>query len=163
MLEINGTILAVIINFLILVWVLKAFLYKPVETIIRQRKEQIESDISSAKKKLDDAGEIVMQYETKLKNSQSEAGEIIKKASDFAVKIKNDAFEASKIDAELLMKRAEQEAQALKEEAIRSAKGELAALVTLAAEKLLKKNIDQKDQEASIEEAINIIEKANLN
>ena len=163
MLEINGTILAVIINFLILVWILKAFLYKPVETIIRQRKEQIESDLSLAKKKLDEAGEMIMQYETKLKDSQGEAGEIIKKASEFAVKIKNEAFEASKIDAALLIKRASDEARVLKEEAIREAKGDLASLVTLAAEKLIKKTVDQKDQEASIEEAINIIEKANLN
>ena len=163
MLEINGTILAVIINFVILVWVLKAILYKPVEAVIRQRKEQIESDTASAKEKLKDAEEIKKNYEAKIKESQNEAGEIIKKASDFAVKIKNDAFEASKIDAGLLMKRADAEAQALKDEAIRSAKGDLATLVTLAAEKLIKKKIDQHDQEASIEEAINIIEKANLN
>ena len=163
MLEINGTILAVIINFLILVWILKAFLYKPVETIIRQRKEQIESDISSAKKKLSEAEETKDKYEAKIRDSGDEAGEIIKKASDYAVKIKNDAFEASKIDAELLMKRAALDAQLLKDEAVKSAKADMAYLVTLAAEKLIKKNLDQKDQEASIEEAVSIIEKANLN
>ena len=163
MLEINGTILAVIINFMILVWVLKAFLYKPVETIIRQRKELIESDIEGAKKKLEEAQETRDSYETKMKESKAEAGEIIKKASDFAAKMKNDAFEASKIDAEILLKRADADAQTLKDEAIKSAKADLAYLVTLAAEKLIKKTLDQKDQEASIEEAINIIEKANLN
>ncbi|MEK7376580.1 MAG: F0F1 ATP synthase subunit B [Candidatus Margulisiibacteriota bacterium] len=163
MLETNGTILAVIINFLILVWVLKAFLYKPVEDIIRQRKGQIESDMRGAKKELDEARQTKALYETKMKDSRAEAGEIIKNASEFAAKIKNDAFEASKTDAEVLLKRAASDAQGIKDEAIKSAKADLAQLVTLAAEKLIKKTIDQKDREASIEEAINIIEKASLN
>lgn len=163
MLEINGTILAVILNFLLLVWVLKAFLFKPLENMVRQRKEKIESQIKEAQGRLLEAGELKTSYEGRLKNAEEESGQIVKKASEFAAKIKTDAFEAAKLDAAQLIRRAKAEAQAEKDQAIRQAKGQLAQLIVLASEKLLKRSISEKDRDDSISEAIERLEKAELN
>ena len=163
MLEINGTILAVILNFLLLVWVLKAFLFKPLENMVRQRKEKIESQIKEAQGRLLEAGELKTSYEGRLKNAEEESGQIVKKASEFAAKIKTDAFEAAKLDAAQLIRRAKAEAQAEKDQAIRQAKGQLAQLIVLASEKLLKRSISEKDRDDSINEAIERLEKAELN
>ena len=163
MLEINGTILAVIVNFLLLVWILKAFLFKPLENMVRQRKEKIASQIKEAEGRLLEAGDLKTSYENRLSAAEEEAGRIIKKASEFAVKIKTDAFEAAKLDAAQLIKRAEAQAQDEKDQAIRQAKGQLAQLIVLASEKLLKRSISEKDRDDSINEAIERIEKAELN
>ena len=163
MLEINGTILAVILNFLLLVWVLKAFLFKPLENMVRQRKEKIASQIKEAQDRLLEAGELKTSYEGRLKNAEEESGQIVKKASEFAAKIKTDAFEGAKLDAAQLIRRAKAEAQAEKDQAIRQAKGQLAQLIVLASEKLLKRSISEKDRDDSISEAIERLEKAELN
>ncbi len=163
MLEINGTILAVIVNFLLLVWILKAFLFKPLENMVRQRRDRIASQIKEAEDRLLEAGDLKTSYENRLRGAGEEAGRIIKKAAEFAVKIKTDAFEAAKLDAAQLIKRAEAQAQEEKDQAIRQAKGQLAELIVLASEKLLKRSISEKDRDDSINEAIERIEKAELN
>ena len=46
MIELNGTIIAVILNFIILVWILQHFLYKPISDILRERREYVEKPIA---------------------------------------------------------------------------------------------------------------------
>ncbi len=51
MISIDGSVIIQIANFLILIWILNLILYKPIRSIIIQRKEKIsglESDIDSA-------------------------------------------------------------------------------------------------------------------
>ncbi len=163
MLEINGTILAVIVNFLLLVWILKAFLFKPLENMVRQRRDKIASQIKEAEGRLLEAGDLKTSYEGRLRGADEEAGLIIKKASEFAAKIKTDAFEAAKLDAAQLIRRAKAEAQAEKDQAIRQVKGQMAQLIVLASEKLIKRSISEKDHDDSINEAIERLGKADLN
>ena len=47
MVEINGTILIQIVNFLILIFVLNIVLYKPIRSILKQRKEKMQGLESS--------------------------------------------------------------------------------------------------------------------
>ena len=54
MISIDGSVIIQIANFLILIWILNLILYKPIRSIIIQRKEKIsglESDIDSAETK----------------------------------------------------------------------------------------------------------------
>ncbi len=48
MVEINGTILIQIVNFLVLIYVLNIVLYKPIRSILRQRKERMQGLENSA-------------------------------------------------------------------------------------------------------------------
>jgi F-type H+-transporting ATPase subunit b len=48
MVEINGTILIQIVNFLVLIFVLNIVLYKPIRSILRQRKERMQGLENSA-------------------------------------------------------------------------------------------------------------------
>lgn len=59
------TVFAQIINFLVLVFLLKIFLYRPIFEAINKRKEEIESSIESAKEKENEAQRVLEEYEKK--------------------------------------------------------------------------------------------------
>ena len=55
-----------IINFLVLIWILKHFLYKPVMDVIVRRRAAIEKDLTGAKAQHQDADVLREQYENRL-------------------------------------------------------------------------------------------------
>ena len=61
-----STFLLEIINFLVLVWILKRFLYKPVLDVIERRKAGIAKTLSDAQSMRDEAEALKRQYEEKL-------------------------------------------------------------------------------------------------
>ena len=67
-----STFVLEIINFLVLVWILKRFLYKPVLDVIARRRSGIEKTLDEAKKLREEAENLQKQYEGRLANWQQE-------------------------------------------------------------------------------------------
>lgn len=61
-----------IINFLVLVWLLKRFLYKPVMNVIAQRQARVEGQLNEAKSLKQQAEQLKQQYETRLETWEKE-------------------------------------------------------------------------------------------
>jgi F-type H+-transporting ATPase subunit b len=61
-----------IVNFLVLVWILKRFLYKPVLQAIAQRKASIDKTLSDAKARQADAQALEQQYKNRLGDWEQE-------------------------------------------------------------------------------------------
>ncbi len=67
--ELNWTTFVLeIINFLVLVWILKRFLYRPVLAAIRQRQEKIEQKLDEASKLKVEGTDLQQQYEGRLQD-----------------------------------------------------------------------------------------------
>ena len=60
------TFLLEVINFLILVWLLKRFLYQPVLEVIGKRRQRIQAELQQAATTQDQANQLREQYETRL-------------------------------------------------------------------------------------------------
>ena len=61
-----STFLLEIINFLVLVWILKRFLYKPVLDVIAQRRTGIENQLAEARNLHEEADTLKIEYENRL-------------------------------------------------------------------------------------------------
>ncbi len=71
--ELNwSTFLLEIINFLVLVWILKRFLYKPVLDVIARRRAGIEQSLADANALHEDAENLKQQYEERLSHWERE-------------------------------------------------------------------------------------------
>ena len=71
--EINwSTFLLESINFLVLVWILKHFLYKPVQEVIERRKAAIEKDLADADKLSSEGERLKDKYEHRLSDWERE-------------------------------------------------------------------------------------------
>jgi len=68
-LELNwSTFILEIINFLVLVWILKRFLYRPVLSALEKRRNQIEQDLNEATLQHTQATELEQQYKKRLED-----------------------------------------------------------------------------------------------
>ena len=61
-----STFLLEIVNFLVLVWILKRFLYKPVLKVIEQRRGNIENQLAESRHLNAEAGRLKAEYENRL-------------------------------------------------------------------------------------------------
>lgn len=94
---------AQIINFLILFFVFKKFLYKPILKVLKNRAHAITKgleDAENAKKALEDAG---IQKEKIIAKAALEAEKIIKETRTNAQSIREEIFNKSKVEAEKII------------------------------------------------------------
>lgn len=75
------TVAAQIINFLILMWLLKHFLYQPILNVIDAREKRISDQLASAAKTQSTAIEQRLEFENKNKNFDQQHKELLEKAA----------------------------------------------------------------------------------
>lgn len=74
--ELNWTTVVLeIVNFLVLVWILKHFLYRPVLRVVEQRRAAIEATVSEARQREQAAEELRTQFEKRLADWQQDKQE----------------------------------------------------------------------------------------
>ena len=80
MIEINGTLIAQILNFLILAGLLRAVAYKPVVNVLKARQAQIQESIDKAEADAAEADKLLADYKAKLAAANAKAEAIIENA-----------------------------------------------------------------------------------
>ena len=91
MVNINATLIAQVINFLFLVFVLAKFAYKPLAKMMEERKNKIASDLEAAEKARTDAEAIQKECAEKLAAARQEAAAIIAEATKDAEALREKA------------------------------------------------------------------------
>lgn len=75
-----------IINFLVLIWLVRHFFYKPVFNVITRRKESIDKQLNEAESKLKEAKELQVEYEMRLETWGREKDQL---RSEFSLEMQN--------------------------------------------------------------------------
>lgn len=143
-------LLAQVVNFLILLFILKKLLYGPVVNILTERKKAIakaQEDASQAEEALKNAES---QSREKISEAVNEAQKIIDEARKQASAASRSALEKASIRAKAIIEEAKEAASSENQKALERARRELAGLVTMATEKILSEKVDQKDTERVI-------------
>ena len=144
-LEIDWKILiGQIVNFTILFFVLKFFLYKPFLNLLKTRREKIEDGINKsleAEEKLSHLEEMKLKME---KDNEGAKKDILLKAQEEAKKRSEEMARKLEEDRVLLLTKAKKEAEDLKEKEKETTKKQTVDNAFSLAEKLLKENIDEK-------------------
>ena len=148
------TFIIQIINLFIQVYLIKKFLFKPINEILEKRKNLADKVIREAREAQDEADSLKNQYEDSLTSAHAEAARIVADAQKEA---------ASK--AETLVKEAEQQAQSIKakasadieqekKKAVNEAKDEIGSLAMEIAGKVVEKEINEADHKKLIDDFI---------
>ncbi|MGM0396715.1 MAG: F0F1 ATP synthase subunit delta [Bacillota bacterium] len=93
-------ILAQVVNFFILLLILRKIFYKPVNQVMANRQEKIDQLIAESEEKMADAKSLMDEYESKLSKLESEEEAAIREAKKKAEEIKDDLLEEYKTEAE---------------------------------------------------------------
>jgi F-type H+-transporting ATPase subunit b len=121
------TVGAQIVNFLILVWLLKHFLYKPILNAIDAREKRIAAELADADTKKAEAEKERTDFEDKNKAFDQQRSALLGKAADEAKAERERLIDQAKKDAESL--------RVTQADALRGDQVRLGSEITLLAEK----------------------------
>ena len=152
-------LLAQIVNFLILLYILKRFAYKPILKLLKERQAKIAESIDNAKAS-EEALEKALEKEKEiLKKAQKQAQEILAEAKKQSESVSSTTQEEAKKQANRILEDAKKEIQRESQETQKKLEAYTTKLAITILEKSLKDLLDEKDQEKVIEKALKKINK----
>ncbi|MCL1815385.1 MAG: F0F1 ATP synthase subunit B [Treponema sp.] len=157
MLDFSVTFIITIINIVILFFVLRAVLFKPVTKFMAERTQRVKNSIDQAEKDKAMTQKLLEQYEKQLNNADREAEAIINSAREQAEMEAERIIAISKAEAEQIIDTAHSKLDADRRAAMAVFKAEAAALVVSAAGRLLRRELAGGEQQRYAAEALDQI------
>ena len=140
-------LLAQLINFLLLIVIMRMFLYKPVLNMLNARKERIAQSMKDAERVNAAAREAEAEKGKVLDGARREAQEIRAQATRDAEKIAQDVRSRAEGEATEIRMKAQADAQKQTELALADANKQIADLAIMATEKLLGRELEKKSEQ----------------
>ena len=149
-----GTILAQMLNFFILVWLLARFAYKPLLAIMTERKERIAKDLEAAEQARAEAEGFKADYAAQIANARIEAQQIVEKAVQEAENTTREQLVTAREQIEQEKNRARQDIAIERDRAMNSLRNEVVSLSVAMAGKVVAKDMNSETNTKLIEDAI---------
>ncbi|MDE2312299.1 MAG: F0F1 ATP synthase subunit B [Patescibacteria group bacterium] len=146
-----------LVNFSILLLVFWKWILPGITKGLQKRTERIEKSLSDADRIEKEKAEFEQWRQQELGKARQEASGIIATAQADAGKIKDATLHQTKEEQQKLIEQARKQIENDKQQAIQSAKTELADLITGAAEKVLRKKLDAKADQELIKDSLKSI------
>lgn len=147
-------ILISLLNLVLLFFILKKFLFKPVKNILAKRQSEIDSRYDAAEQAQSEAEQSRVEYEEKLSGAKVEADAILQTATDTAKQRGDKIVAEAQQKAEGIIRRAETEAELERKKAIDGIKQEIVSVSGALAEKMIEREINTDDHRALIDSFI---------
>ena len=136
-----------IFNFLVLVVLLRLFLYKPILRMLDQRKTSISEALNAADAAREESETVKASLQAEIIKAREQAETLVAAAEKASEDAKKDIIAHAQAEAKTLLERAQAEINREKAEAIAQLKEEVAALAVAAATKILKGELDAATQQ----------------
>ena len=147
-------ILISLCNLLIIFLLFKKFLYKPVRKVLDKRKGAIDEQYNAAEEAKQSALNDKQVYEMKLRSAQDEADEMIKNAAATADRRSAKIVDDAKEKADGIIRQAHSEVELEKKKAEDEIRHQIADVSALLTEKVLEREINEKDHREFIDSFI---------
>ncbi len=142
-----GLIFWTLVAFLIVVIILKKFAWKPILQSLKERELSIATSIATAENMKHDMAQLKTENEAILAQAREERARMIKEAKETSDKMLNDAKERAKTEYDRIIVDAQAAIQQQKNAALTEVKNQVGKLVIEVSEKVLRRELANKDQQ----------------
>ena len=147
-------ILISLANLLILLAVMKRFLFKPVQKVMDARQGQVEKIYADAEQDRNAAASMKQEYEARLATAREEADGLVRNAVQTAQR-KGDAIVAeASSQASHLKQKAEEDIAREKKQMLLDVRSEISDIAVSIASKVVEREINKEDHERFVEDFI---------
>lgn len=147
-------LIAQIVNFTILLIVLRLVLYKPILKMLDDRKQRIAEGLNAAEIARAEAAKAQANIEAQLEQARKEGQDVVANAQQIAARIQADAREQAARDREAALERARVEINLERDRAIAELRNEFAELTVSAAERVINQSLDRQAHSRVIDEVM---------
>ncbi|MBR3015938.1 MAG: F0F1 ATP synthase subunit B [Clostridia bacterium] len=141
-------------NLIIIFLILKKFLFKPVQNVMKTRQAQVDKIYSDADESRASANQLKQEYETKMASARQEADTLIKNATQSAQRRGDQIVSEANSQAERVRQKAEEEISQQKKQMLQDVRSEISELAVDIASKVVAREINQKDYDGFVDEFI---------
>jgi F-type H+-transporting ATPase subunit b len=147
-------LIAQLVNFTILLVVLRLVAWGPLTKMLDERRERIRESLSAADQAKAQVAESERQVQEQVESARREAQNLIAQAQEISNRIQADARTQAQADADATLARARNEIQLERDTAIAELRKEFADLTISAAEKVINSSLDRGQHRRLIDEAL---------
>ncbi|MEN8119343.1 MAG: F0F1 ATP synthase subunit B [Bacteroidota bacterium] len=137
-----GLLFWMVLTFLIVMYILKKFAWKPILSSLKEREDSIEEALESAEKAREEMSRLQADNETILAEARNERNKMLIEAKEVKQSIIDEAKGQAAQEADKMIDSARQAIQNEKTAAINEMKENIASFSILIAEKILRKQLD---------------------
>ena len=146
-----------IVNFLVLLFLLHRFLYKPLLKMMDDRKKSIDDALDSAAAARKEVAETQSVIQAEIAQARAKADELIATAQTGSEKLKEEILQQARAEAQAMTVKAQAEIAYEREEAISALRLEVAGMVMAATRQLLQEAVDENAQKILFDQYIDNI------
>lgn len=145
------TALFVLLNFLLLFFVAKKFLFVPVKKMIDSRQQEIDDMYAQAQSAQDSAKAMEAEYQTKLESAQETSDRLVKEAVVRGKNREEEIIRQANREADAIREKASADIAREKKQAVSEAKNEISSLAMEIAGKVVGQSLDAARQEQLVD------------
>ena len=154
------TFIAMICNLFIQVYLIKRFLFKPINAMLEKRKALADAQIQDAVKAKDEAEAMKSEYEQNMQEAKAKAGEILATAQKTATLQSEEMLRDASQQAAALKAKAESDIAQEKRKAVNEIKDEIGSMAMEIAGKVIERELNEEDHAKLIDEFISNVGEA---
>ena len=142
------------IGFILLLAILKKFLYGPITQVLEDRRAEIRADYEAAEAEKGKMEELRADYERRLADIEAEARQRIQAAIKEAQVSREHILNEARANADAVMKRGEEELVREREKAVAEIRSQVVDLTINAASKLIERSLEDAGQRRLVDDFI---------
>lgn len=142
------------LNFLLLLFLLQQFLFRPVLSALNNRETRIRESIENAEQVKQQVARAQQDYEARLNEARQEAARILAQANERAKVVEQEVVANARQEAERIQVEARAQIQQEREQLLRGLQAQLGNLVIQTASTVVGQELNSRGHERLIQEAI---------
>jgi F-type H+-transporting ATPase subunit b len=140
------------LNFIVLIFLLSRFLYKPIVGMLDERTRRIQDSLEAADRARAEVAQADREREELLASTRREIQEMMTTAQQVADRIQSEARTTAQQEAQRIVETARQEAEAERAQAMAELRREVASLAVQAAERVISRSLDDQAHRQLVEQ-----------
>ena len=147
-----GYLIVQVFNFLIILVILIAWMYRPLINMLEQRRERIAKGLEDARVAAEARENAEEEAEQIIAKAQQEASKLVRESTERGEEVRREIKQNAEEEAAEIRATAQEQAQQTREQALGDLRGQVASLAIAAAQKVIGDALDEKRQHALIEQ-----------
>jgi len=147
-------LVAQLINFFLLLVVLRIFLYRPILDVLDRRSQRIREGLEAAEQSKEQAAQAEQEVARQIEEARRQGQALIAQAQEASTRIQEESRNQARREGEVLLERARNEIQLERDQAIAELRREFADLTVAAAEKVIGQSLDRQAHRRLIDEVL---------
>ncbi|MBW7897169.1 ATP synthase subunit b, sodium ion specific [Candidatus Brocadiaceae bacterium B188] len=142
------------VGFLILLFVLKKFLFGKVSAIMKARTDEVKNTYEKTEKDRAEAERLMLEYQKKLTEAEAEAARKVQEAINEGNRISEEIVKRAKEEVEQIRLKAQESIEQERKRALSDIRNQVVTLSVLASSKIIQQSISQKTAEKLVDDFI---------